>query len=269
MVIAVWLNCGAGVARGRRFPAALRARAAADRRSRRPGTTKARVTHVPSVVTQLLSASTCLSPWEMTLPMSKGTSAPPEMAMHIRPLSSLAHSGFSSTVMEKSIGQMLANPRPPQTIPANANSLTRVIIKHQASQPQESGEPEEGVSADLDASRHDATHRQRAEKQNRTGPGCRIRRESKALQRGLEKRAHADLRADIEENAQHRESKHRFTQKSQRASHTGRHVGFGFLHLERGHRDKRQRHQHEEDGEHSAPSHFLQAPGGRPAKSRR
>ena len=42
--------------------------------------------------------------------------------MHMSPLSSLAHSGFFSTVMEKSIGQMLANPRPAATTPATARA---------------------------------------------------------------------------------------------------------------------------------------------------
>ena len=59
--------------------------------------------------------------------MTSGTTAPPEMAMHIRPLNSLARSGFSSTVIEKSIGQMLANPRPAATTPAMASTFEPVI----------------------------------------------------------------------------------------------------------------------------------------------
>jgi hypothetical protein len=38
------------------------------------------------------------------------------MAMHIKPLSSLAASGFSSTVIENRIGQMLAKPKAPSSI---------------------------------------------------------------------------------------------------------------------------------------------------------
>ena len=53
--------------------------------------------------------------------------APPEMAMHISPLSSLARSGLSSTVMEKSIGQILAKPRPAASTPASDSGLEPLI----------------------------------------------------------------------------------------------------------------------------------------------
>ena len=45
--------------------------------------------------------------------------------MHISPESSLARSGFSSTVIEKSIGQMFANPSPAATTPANVRVAIR------------------------------------------------------------------------------------------------------------------------------------------------
>jgi len=47
--------------------------------------------------------------------------------MHIKPLNSLARSGFSSTVMEKSMGQMLAKPNPAAKTPAIAKDWDPVI----------------------------------------------------------------------------------------------------------------------------------------------
>ena len=50
------------------------------------------------------------------------------MAMHIRPDSSLAHSGFSSTVMENNSGQMLAKPRPAAN---DARERQHFDVRHQ------------------------------------------------------------------------------------------------------------------------------------------
>ena len=68
-----------------------------------------------------------LKPESNSLPMTNGTMAPPEMAMHISPESSLAHSGFSSTVMENNNGQILAKPSPAAPTPAIASHWMPVI----------------------------------------------------------------------------------------------------------------------------------------------
>ena len=72
------------------------ARARAGRRTHASGTRKAAVQ--PSV--------------SLSRPISGGSTAPPKIAMHIRPDSSAPRSGRASTVSENSTGQMFAKPRP-------------------------------------------------------------------------------------------------------------------------------------------------------------
>ena len=62
--------------------------------------------------------------------------------MHINPESSFARSGFSSTVIENNIGQMLAKPRPAATTPANASGLRSDHECSRAQQAKQGGKPE-------------------------------------------------------------------------------------------------------------------------------
>ena len=100
-------------------------------------------------------------------PMSKGTRAPPEMAMHMRPLSSLARSGLSSTVIEKSIGQILAKPSPAATMPAKADGLRAGHEGGSAHQAEKGGQTEAVARA------HDGQHGRRPEDGRWSGGGRR------------------------------------------------------------------------------------------------
>ena len=122
-------------------------------------------------------------------PMSKGTSAPPEMAMHIRPLSSLAHSGLFSMVMENSIGQILAKPSPAAI---TAGIAMPDCSRHENARAQNSQERRETKTV---ARTHDGKNRaaqkpadreqQKEERRAQFVGGLLVH--AKSLQRGLEK----------------------------------------------------------------------------------
>ena len=180
--------------------------------------------------------------------------------MHIRPLSSLAHSGLFSTVIEKSIGQMLAKPSPAAMTAGIARPDAPVMRMPAPSTPS-SAERRKQVRGLMTARIAPPRSRPMVSiKKKRVGPHLLaawvIHAES--LQRGIEKAPHAGLGADIEENADHGEEENGLFQQAEARSEAGRFVGLGFLDLQRRNRDEGQGHEHEKQRECAAPAHALE-----------
>ena len=149
-------------------------------------------------------------------PMIRGTMAPPEMAMHIRPLSSLARSGLSSTVIENSIGQMLAKPRPAATTPASASGLEPVIKAAAPSRPSKA-ESRKQVRGDMTVSTALPSSRPMVSNRKKTaGPEIagRVLVHPEALEGRLQEPAHRRLGAHVKEDPHHRQEEDRLAEQA-------------------------------------------------------
>ena len=120
-------------------------------------------------------------------------------------------------MIEKSIGQMLAKPRPRGDDARHRQGLEPVISARRPTKPKKRRKPEAGARA------HDRQHRaaqkpadgQQAERSS-AGPNLLAVFSSMPMPfiGGIEETAHAGFRAHVEENAQHRQQEDGFAQQA-------------------------------------------------------
>ena len=149
--------------------------------------------------------------------MAGGSTAPPKMAMHMRPESSAARCGRASTVMENRSGQMLAKPRPQTTTPATATAGMPLMRPRMPRMPRPALTDEEplGRERPQDDASHQTADGQCPEDEGRAEHPCLVLLETEGLESWREPGGEAHLGAHVEEDAEDGEAEDRLSQKGE------------------------------------------------------